>query len=524
VTSANSVIGHAAVNEVLSVAAANAATPDQVAFYSSHGPGSISFPAAETRSVPNITGIDCVSTEVGALGFFFTPFCGTSAAAPHVAGIAALLIERNPSLASGALRRAITGNAVILPSAFDPASGFGRADALAAAQAVPPLFTLSVVRAGVGSGRVTSVPAGIACGPTCKARFLGGMQVTLTAVPNTVMQSTFVGWSGCGAIGPDPKTCTVTLNASTTITATFDAPTFILTVARAGSGSGTVTSAPDGIACGATCAAPFAINRMVTLTAVADPASRFVGWSGSCTGTLPCTVTMTKAKTVTATFKLRPLTLTVVRSGTGGGTVTSNPVGIACPPTCSAPFPVNAQVTLTARHNATSTFDGWTDVCAGAGPTCTFTISSTTSVTAVFTRLPSARVRFFNNTTFKAQPWTATLVSDQGYTWSSPTGVFSGYQRVFTSALGGFLMTLPNNFTLRFDGTFSLTFDRNYVIAFTVTSTHQPVLILFDEGATSAAPSAPVRVQSAIARPAAPLGDSLKAIPPDRSPFPLEPR
>jgi len=137
VTSSDSVIGHEAVSEVLSVAALGAATPGQVQAYSSQGPGSVSFPVAEVRNVPNISGIDCVSTQVGQLGFFFSPFCGTSAAAPHVAGIAALLIERAPTLSSEQLRGVLTGTAADLGSpGFDFIYGFGRVDALAALQFV----------------------------------------------------------------------------------------------------------------------------------------------------------------------------------------------------------------------------------------------------------------------------------------------------------------------------------------------------------------------------------------------------
>jgi uncharacterized repeat protein (TIGR02543 family) len=49
--------------------------------------------------------------------------------------------------------------------------------------------------------------------------------------------------------------------------------------------------------------APFALNRAVTLVAIPFNGAKFTGWSGDCTGTAPtCTVTMTAAKTVTATF------------------------------------------------------------------------------------------------------------------------------------------------------------------------------------------------------------------------------
>ena len=77
-----------------------------------------------------------------------------------------------------------------------------------------------------------------------------------------------------------------------------------LTVAKAGGGSGTVTSSPVGISCGATCSALFAFNTVVTLTATADGGNTFTGWSGnaSCSGTGTCTVTMNAAQSVTANF------------------------------------------------------------------------------------------------------------------------------------------------------------------------------------------------------------------------------
>ncbi|HBI15855.1 MAG TPA: hypothetical protein DDY20_10150 [Desulfobulbaceae bacterium] len=78
----------------------------------------------------------------------------------------------------------------------------------------------------------------------------------------------------------------------------------ILTVKKTGTGSGTVTSEPVGINCGADCTEGYAFNTVVTLTATPAADSFFHGWSGGgCTGTGPCTVTMDLNKTVTATFK-----------------------------------------------------------------------------------------------------------------------------------------------------------------------------------------------------------------------------
>lgn len=75
----------------------------------------------------------------------------------------------------------------------------------------------------------------------------------------------------------------------------------VLTVTKAGSGTGTVTSIPSGISCGNTCTGQFAT---VSLSAAPDALSSFTGWSGSCTGTAACAPGMTADANVTATFVL----------------------------------------------------------------------------------------------------------------------------------------------------------------------------------------------------------------------------
>ena len=75
-----------------------------------------------------------------------------------------------------------------------------------------------------------------------------------------------------------------------------------LTVAKAGTGTGTVASSPSGINCGATCSASFTSGTSVGLSATAATGSTFTGWSGACTGTGGCAVVLDAAKSVTATF------------------------------------------------------------------------------------------------------------------------------------------------------------------------------------------------------------------------------
>jgi Divergent InlB B-repeat domain len=253
--------------------------------------------------------------------------------------------------------------------------------------------TLTVVSAGSGRGTVTSSPAGIDCSSSCSASFGEGSVVTLTATP--AAGSTFTGWSGGGCSGTGA--CQVTMTAAESVTATFDAvPTDTLAVSRSGTGSGSVTSSPDGIDCGSTCSAPFGEGSVVTLTATPAAGSTFTGWSGGgCSGTGACHVTLGSDTIVTATFTrlpappVPPVTLTVVRAGSGGGTVTSGPAGIDCGLSCSATFAEGTQVTLSAAPTGQSRFEGWSGACATASTTCTVTLSSAKSVTATFVALPT---------------------------------------------------------------------------------------------------------------------------------------
>jgi hypothetical protein len=163
---------------------------------------------------------------------------------------------------------------------------------------------------------------------------------------------------------------------------------YALSVGRKGTGAGTVTSIPPGISCGTDCSEPFARDTVVTLYAEAAPGSTFAGWSGACSGTGTCTVTMNEDRFVTAAFAVPEHVLTVVRSGAGAGTVTSSPAGISCGEDCSQSYPQGSSVTLTASASAGSSFAGWSGGgCSGTG-TCVVSVNAATTVTADFTLLP----------------------------------------------------------------------------------------------------------------------------------------
>jgi hypothetical protein len=90
-------------------------------------------------------------------------------------------------------------------------------------------------------------------------------------------------------------------NCATTPAATTPAATFILTVSRIGTGQGTITSSPAGIACKSDCSETYVEGTVVTLTAVPASGSSFNGWSGSA----DCTdgeITVTSNISCAATF------------------------------------------------------------------------------------------------------------------------------------------------------------------------------------------------------------------------------
>jgi hypothetical protein len=174
-------------------------------------------------------------------------------------------------------------------------------------QSVTATFTLrswalTVTKDGQGSGTVVSSPAGIDCGADCTGTYTHGTTVTLTASPTGA--AVFAGWSGGGCTGTG--TCVVDLNGDTSVTAKFvlDQQTLTVTNASEVDGRGDVSSTPVGIECGSTldCSETYSGGTIVTLVATPDVNSTFIGWSGACSGTGSCVVTMDAATAVTATF------------------------------------------------------------------------------------------------------------------------------------------------------------------------------------------------------------------------------
>ncbi|MFN2470454.1 MAG: hypothetical protein ABR583_05590 [Gaiellaceae bacterium] len=178
-------------------------------------------------------------------------------------------------------------------------------------------------------------------------------------------------------------------------------------------GDGQVTSDPAGVSCAPGCSVQFPAGTKVTLKTAATAGSSFAGWGGDCApaGTAPtCTVTLDAARNVSVRFAkdasapaptptptptptpaptpTSPSAMqhTLAISIEGQGAVKSDAPGIACTPSCSAPFAAGTTVTLTASALPGSFFQGWGGACAafGATPTCTVSMDASKSVIARF--------------------------------------------------------------------------------------------------------------------------------------------
>ena len=135
-----------------------------------------------------------------------------------------------------------------------------------------------------------------------------GTTVTLTAVPANT-QFAFNTWSGdlTGTTSP----ATLVMNSDKSVTASFKAASYPLTVNTGANGTVNISSSAPANADGT-----YAYGTTITLTTVAGANATFSGWSGDLAGTTaPATIVMTGAKTVTAAFTLNTQSSTLVIDG-----------------------------------------------------------------------------------------------------------------------------------------------------------------------------------------------------------------
>ena len=243
-----------------------------------------------------------------------------------------------------------------------------------------PEKSLTIEEGGSGSG---SFECDAGSGPgACQGSYPTGTTLTVIAVP--VAGSDFAAWSGeCDSVSGNR--CEATLDADKAVEATFTLQDHALTVSKGGTGTGTVTSSPAGIDCGGSCSHSYLHGASVTLSESPGAISDFAGWSG-CDQVIAgqCKVTLSAARTVTATFTVRTHALTIEEVGPGSGSVSCD----GGP--CAGSYPEGTTVTLRATADPGSSFFGWAAAGCTAGGDCVVTLDRDTTVAASFEANPPA--------------------------------------------------------------------------------------------------------------------------------------
>ncbi len=225
-----------------------------------------------------------------------------------------------------------------------------------------PANTVSITSGPAGVGgqsiavSVTPGTSGTGCfDPGTETRFNGSRTLNVSALANGTYNFTVQVTDTFGRSD--------TANGSFTINR---AAAYQLSVSKAGTGSGTVTSSPAGINCGADCSENYTDGTSVTLSQSAAAGSTFAGWSGACSGTGSCVVSMTQARSVTATFN------------TSGGAPTCSPASQTVAPNASASFSASG-------GTGSYTWSGGGSPATGSGSSFSTSYSTTGSKTVTVT-------------------------------------------------------------------------------------------------------------------------------------------
>jgi hypothetical protein len=327
---------------------------------------------------------------------------GTSMAAAHVSGVAALILAADPSADLDTVRRRLFGNAKDLgPSGLDAMFGWGRLDAGKAIADSSPYALSQILQPAPGAtvGGPVRI-AGTAAAHELDAYTLevgaGASPTAWTTTGITVTGGSVVGgalatWdTTTAADGPwtlrlsarDVSGLVREARRTVTVDNTTTRQSLALQVTGIANGQGAVVVHPPAAFCanapGATesCSHSYPQGATVTLTAGPDLTSAFEGWTGACTGTGPCTVSMTTARNVTATFR-GPYHLSIViesqKRGSGGVTI-DPPAGAVCPGVCDFDYAPGTRVTLSPGAGPVSSFYWDSGPCTDSSSPCTITM------------------------------------------------------------------------------------------------------------------------------------------------------
>jgi len=288
--------------------------------------------------------------------------------------------------------------------------------------------SVRILKVAPGSGALTEVKVCSAGDTSCRYTAARGTVVRLEARA-TGPTIRFLEWAGACTGGNPDDGCSVAMNGSKSVSATWEPDAFPLTVgidgpepARSngafrveqfadtglGLGGGINCSFPSGPGCSDLFLnfPPPLPDTVVPLRAdvLAPEGYRFKQWSGDCSGTDPvCQVTMSGPRAVTAEFWAPEFVLTVQVNGPGlvrglllpsgedAGLNCGNGEGFLSGTLCSVTVPTDARVQLIDFGSPTVQFESWSTDCEPRGSSvgCIVRVDDSKTVVATFESVPA---------------------------------------------------------------------------------------------------------------------------------------
>ncbi|MBK8051354.1 MAG: Ig-like domain repeat protein [Anaerolineales bacterium] len=251
-------------------------------------------------------------------------------------------------------------------------------------------YPLTLGMVGTGGGALANDPAG--------SVFDYGTVVTVTATP--YISSTFTGWSGDATGATNPLV--VTMDVTRAITASFTLKTYVITP----------TAGANGITPNTPQTVNYGVDQVFTIAANPHHHILDVAIDGVSVGAtnVYTFAHVTANHTITASFAIDMHSLSLYKTGTGGGIVANDPAG--------GSFAYGTVVTVTATPLISSTFTGWSGDASGSTNPLVVTMDAAKAITATFTLktfviTPTAGA---NGSITPSTPQTLNYGSDQTFT------------------------------------------------------------------------------------------------------------
>jgi protocatechuate 3,4-dioxygenase beta subunit len=255
----------------------------------------------------------------------------------------------------------------------------------------------------IGNGKITSSDGLIDCGSKCSNIYSLNSYISLTATSDA---NSYAGkWIGCDSI--NENTCSLMMddNPPKNVSLVFEKVKYSLGMTKSGSGKGAISSSPALVNCDSgltVCGTQVYSGSFITLVATANAGSIFKGWSGACSGSSNCGITMDKTKNLIAVFESTNIAQNLlVINKNGSGIVTASPSGINCGSICSAYYNTGSNITLEAVSTPNSTFLGWGGSCSGTAA-CTIKMDVNKNVQANFSSSGLSSDNYFNQSSSSA--------------------------------------------------------------------------------------------------------------------------